>query len=67
MRAAFITAPGPADTITAGELPIPRRGPTDVLVTVETAAVNPVDTFVRPAGHPGGGYLCKASLGRYAG
>lgn len=52
MRAAFITAPGPADTITAGDLPVPRRGPTDVLVAVEAAAVNPVDAFVRSGRWP---------------
>lgn len=47
MRAAYITTPGPADSIRYGDLPIPRPGPTDVLVRVEAAAVNMVDTFVR--------------------
>ena len=47
MRAAYITAHGPAEAITVGELPVPPVGPADVLVAVRVVAVDPVDTFVR--------------------
>jgi NADPH:quinone reductase-like Zn-dependent oxidoreductase len=47
MWAAFVRAPGPADSIEFGTLPVPRPGPTDVLVRVEATAVNHVDLFVR--------------------
>lgn len=47
MRAAYITAPGPAGAIIIGPLPVPVPGPTDVLVAVEHVTVNPVDTLVR--------------------
>ncbi len=47
MRAAYITATGPAESIRVGELPVPRPGPTDVLVRTTVTAVNHVDTFVR--------------------
>lgn len=47
MHAAWIAERGPAEAIRYGELPVPRAGPTDVLVRVEAVAVNPVDTLVR--------------------
>ncbi|MEO7130247.1 MAG: alcohol dehydrogenase catalytic domain-containing protein, partial [Dermatophilaceae bacterium] len=47
MRAAFITARGPAGRIRVGDLPVPDCGPDDVLVRVDAVAVNHVDTFVR--------------------
>jgi NADPH:quinone reductase-like Zn-dependent oxidoreductase len=47
MRAAFIDAPGPAEAIRIGELPVPRPGPTDVLVRVQAVALDPVDTLIR--------------------
>jgi NADPH:quinone reductase-like Zn-dependent oxidoreductase len=47
MQAAFVRAPGPAESIEFGTLPVPRPGPTDVLVRVEATAVNHVDLFVR--------------------
>jgi 2-desacetyl-2-hydroxyethyl bacteriochlorophyllide A dehydrogenase len=47
VRAAYIETLGPPEVIQYGELPTPRRGPTDVLVRVAAATVNPVDTFVR--------------------
>ncbi len=47
MWAAYIDSVGPADAIHYGELPVPARGPTDVLVRVRAVAVDPVDTFVR--------------------
>ena len=47
MKAAYITTLGSPDVITYGEMDRPVPGPTDVLVRVEAAAVDPVDTFVR--------------------
>ncbi len=47
MQAAWIDQLGPAENIRYGELPVPAYGPTDVLVRVEAASVNPVDLFVR--------------------
>ncbi len=47
MRAAFIDRLGGPEEIRYGELDDPVPGPTDVLVEVAGAAVNPVDTFVR--------------------
>lgn len=47
MKAAFVHKPGPAETIQVGELPDPECGPTQVLVRVAVAAVNPIDTYVR--------------------
>jgi NADPH:quinone reductase-like Zn-dependent oxidoreductase len=47
MRAAYVTAHGPAETIGVGELPVPAVGPADVLVAVQVVVVNPVDTFIR--------------------
>ncbi|MGH8260704.1 MAG: NADPH:quinone reductase [Steroidobacteraceae bacterium] len=47
MRAAFIRATGGIDQIEVGELPVPRPGPTDVLVRMEASEVNHVDLFVR--------------------
>ncbi|MEU6480358.1 NADPH:quinone reductase [Streptomyces sp. NPDC047017] len=47
MLAAYVEKLGPPDEIRFGELPDPVPGPTDVLVDVMAATVNPVDTFVR--------------------
>ncbi|MFC4566042.1 alcohol dehydrogenase catalytic domain-containing protein [Nocardiopsis mangrovi] len=47
MHAAYIERLGPPSEIRYGELPDPRPGPTDVLVDVDYAGVNHVDTFVR--------------------
>jgi NADPH:quinone reductase-like Zn-dependent oxidoreductase len=47
VKAAYITTLGSPDVITYGEMDRPIPGPTDVLVRVEAAAVDPVDTFVR--------------------
>jgi NADPH:quinone reductase-like Zn-dependent oxidoreductase len=47
MRAAFVDAPGPAESIQIGQLPVPRPGPTDVLVRVQAVALDPVDTLIR--------------------
>ena len=47
MKAAFITAPCPADGIQFGELPQPQPRVGEVLVRVRAVAVNPIDTYVR--------------------
>ncbi len=47
MQAAFITQPGPAESIQVGELPTPSPGPGEVLVKVAVSAVNPIDTYIR--------------------
>lgn len=52
MRAAFITEPGPPEAIRVGELPVPAAGPCDVLVKVDAAAVNQVDTYIRSGRYP---------------
>ena len=52
MRAAFFAEPGPADAVKVGELPVPVFGPADVLVAVEAAVINPVDTLIRSGRWP---------------
>ena len=52
MRAAFITRTGPPESISAGRLPVPARGPADVLVSVQAVAVNQVDTYIRSGRWP---------------
>lgn len=47
MEAAWIAERGPAEAIHYSTLPVPRPGPTDVVVEVDAVAVNAVDTFVR--------------------
>lgn len=47
MTAAYVEALGPAEAIRVGALPIPKPGPSDVLVEVALVAANPVDTLVR--------------------
>ena len=47
MRAAYVERLGGPEQIRVGELPVPRPGPTDVLVQVAASAVNVVDGFVR--------------------
>jgi NADPH:quinone reductase-like Zn-dependent oxidoreductase len=38
--------------VNVGELPVPVPGPTDALVAVEVAVINPVDTLVRSGRWP---------------
>lgn len=52
MRAAFVRALGGPATLEVGELPVPRPGPTDVLVRVEAAAIDHVDLFGLPGSYP---------------
>ncbi|MFM7164325.1 MAG: NADPH:quinone reductase [Planctomycetaceae bacterium] len=47
MRAAWFTETGPPDVIRSGLLPIPVPGPKQVLVQVQAAALNPIDTYIR--------------------
>ena len=47
MKAAYIETTGPAESIRYGELPKPVPGDRDILVKVECAALNPVDTYIR--------------------
>lgn len=47
MRAAYVTQPGPAETLQVGELPTPTPAGGECLVRVTVAAVNPIDTYVR--------------------
>ena len=52
MRAAFFREPGPSEAVQIGELPVPVPGPTDALVAVEFAVINPVDTLIRSGRWP---------------
>lgn len=47
MRAAYIEATGPAESIRVGELPEPAAGPGEVLVKVAASALNPIDLYIR--------------------
>ncbi len=47
MKAAYIKATGPAESIVYGELPTPPPKGTEVRVKTGAVAVNPVDTYIR--------------------
>jgi NADPH:quinone reductase len=47
MKAAFIEAPGPPDSIQYGDLEKPVPGNKQVLVKVSAVPVNPIDTYIR--------------------
>src|SRR5262245_14126078 len=47
MKAAYITKPGPPESIIVGELPTPEPIGRQVHVRVAAAAVNPIDTYIR--------------------
>jgi NADPH2:quinone reductase len=47
MKAAFFTEFGPPDKISYGDLPNPKPGPSQYLVKVAGADVNPIDTYIR--------------------
>lgn len=50
MRAVLINAPGAPGVLTAAEVPLPAlTGPSDVLVKLHAAGVNPIDIKVRKA------------------
>ena len=47
MQAAYITETGGPEQIQVGELPNPKPGAGEVLVRVQAASVNPIDTYIR--------------------
>src|SRR5215212_9307741 len=47
MKAAYITNPGPPESIIIGNLPTPDPSGDQVLVRVKATSVNPIDTYVR--------------------
>jgi alcohol dehydrogenase len=47
MQACYIQHYGNADVVRVGELPIPEPGPTELLLRMEAASVNPVDFKTR--------------------
>ncbi len=47
MKAAFISQPGPPESIQVGELPKPKIGPRDALVQIAATSVNPIDLYIR--------------------
>ncbi|MCX8092320.1 MAG: NADPH:quinone reductase [Verrucomicrobiae bacterium] len=47
MKAAYYLQTGPPEVLTVGELPTPKPGPTQCLVRVGAADVNPIDTYIR--------------------
>ncbi len=47
MKAAYIERTGPPDTIIYGERPKPQPGDGQVLVKVDAADINPIDTYIR--------------------
>ncbi len=47
MKAAYIRETGAPDCIHYGDLDTPEPGPGEVLIRVEAASVNPIDTYVR--------------------
>jgi len=47
MKAAFLETTGAPDVIRFGELPRPAPQPGEILVRVQAAALNPIDTYIR--------------------
>jgi NADPH2:quinone reductase len=47
MKAAYIEETGPPEKIVYGELPKPRPADAEVLVKIDAADVNPIDTYIR--------------------
>lgn len=52
MKAAYITQPGPPESILYGDIPMPRPGPLQCLVKVGAVSLNPVDTYIRSGAVP---------------
>jgi len=47
MKCAYLDQPGPPEQLVYGEQPIPEILPTQVLVKIGAAAINPIDTYIR--------------------
>jgi NADPH2:quinone reductase len=47
MKAAYIQAPGPAEAIRVGDLPRPEPKQGEILIRVQAASLNPIDTYIR--------------------
>ncbi len=47
MKAAFIDAPGPPESLQYGDLPTPEPKAGEVLVRIAASSVNPIDTYIR--------------------
>jgi NADPH2:quinone reductase len=47
MKAAYIEAPGPPESIRFGDLPTPTPGPGQILVRVAAVCVDPIDVYIR--------------------
>src|SRR5699024_11541043 len=52
MRAAYVRSLGGPENIEVGSLPVPRPGPTDLVVRMLASEVNHVDLFVRSGAYP---------------
>jgi NADPH:quinone reductase len=52
MKAAYVEAPGPADSIRYGDLPTPQPAEGEVRVRVAAIAVNPIDVYIRSGAVP---------------
>src|SRR5437899_40632 len=47
MKAAFLDAVGAPEALRYGDLPTPNPKPGEILIKVATAALNPIDTYIR--------------------
>ncbi|MBI2806844.1 MAG: NADPH:quinone reductase [Planctomycetes bacterium] len=47
MKAAFLDAPGAPDVLRFGDLPTPTPKTGEILIRVASAALNPIDTYIR--------------------
>jgi len=47
VKAAFIQAPGPPESIQYGDISDPTPGANQILIQVEAVSVNPIDTYIR--------------------
>ncbi|WP_437230900.1 NADPH:quinone reductase [Planctomicrobium sp. SH661] len=52
MKCAYVNQPGPPDQLIYGELPTPKIQPSQVLVKVAAASINPIDTYIRAGSIP---------------